>query len=285
MSSSVVLKALGLNLSPNQLELPNGSLTVANNVIIKRNDVLEQRRGFKIYGNAFGSSGNRISQLFSYKARILRQYSDTIQFDSDGAGTFSSFSGSYSQAEPGLRTKSIEANGNFYFTSSNGIKVLSAASNSEFNSNAGYIINAGVPKAIDFTAATIPPTNNSIGFLPADSAVAYRTTWAIKDANTNLKIGSPSQPVAVYSPLTQLLNQSTLNVLEALDSVAISPIIPFFSNYKNYVNSFKVGLTTNPVTLRTNLINLAIQIDNDIRFANNPGTGGVPITIVQTAPE
>jgi hypothetical protein len=283
MSSSVVLKALGLNLSPNQLELPNGSLTVANNVIIKRSDVLEQRRGFKLYGNLFGASNNRTSQLFSYKARILRQYASTLQFDSDGSGTFSSFSGTYSQAEAGLRTKSIEANGNFYFTSSNGIKVLSAASNSEFTTNSGYIINAGVPKAIDFTAATIPPTNNSIGFLPADSAVAYRTTWAIKDANTNLKIGSPSQPVAVYSPLTSLLNQSSMNVLEALDSIAISPIVPFFSNYSNYVNSFKVGLSTDPVTLRTNLINLASQIDNDIRYANDTGAGGVPITIVSAS--
>lgn len=266
MSSSITLKALGLNFSPNALDLPNGSLSTASNVIIKRENVLEQRRGFKLYGTSFGSSSDRISQLFSYKTRILRQYSNLLQYDSDGNGSFSTFSGTYSQAEAGLRTKSIESNGNFYFTSSEGIKLLSASSNSQFTTASGYITNAGVPKAIDFTLA---PITSDSGFLPQNSTVAYRTTWAIKDANSNQKIGSPSQPVAIYTSIMDLLIPNYTDTLEALDNLYIAPLTGFFNNYGNYVNSFKVLSTDSASTLRTNLINVATQIDNDIRYASD----------------
>jgi hypothetical protein len=150
MPSSVILKAKGLNFSPNALTLPNGSMTTAKNVVIRSEDSIEPIRGFKLYGNSAGSSGDRVSQLFAYKNRILRQYSDTIEYDSDGAGAFVAFNGSYEQASSGLRTKSIESNGNLYFTSSEGIKSIAASSSSGFTSGAGYIKNAGVPKAIDF---------------------------------------------------------------------------------------------------------------------------------------
>ncbi len=52
MASNVTLKAIGLNISPNQLDLPPGSLVTASNVIIKRDNVVEPRRGYPLYGNA-----------------------------------------------------------------------------------------------------------------------------------------------------------------------------------------------------------------------------------------
>lgn len=144
MSSSVVLKALGINISPNQLELPAGSMTQASNIVIRRSDVCEPRRGFALYGNSFGSTTDVASQLLTYKSRILRQFNDTLQYDSDGEGAFLSFAGSYPQAQAGLRTKGIEANGNFYFTSQNGIQAISAANASQFTTANGYIYLAGV---------------------------------------------------------------------------------------------------------------------------------------------
>lgn len=278
MSSSVVLKALGLNISPNALDLPHGSLSRASNVIIKRDNVIEQRRGFKLYGDNFGADNSRASQLFAYKNRILRQYSTSLQFDSDGEGTFSTFNGSYSQAQSGLRTKSIESNGNFYFTSSEGIKLISAKDNSQLTTNSGYITNAGVPKAIDFGITTIPPQSGSSGFLPQHSTVAYRTTWAIKDANSNQKIGSPSQPVAIYSSILDLLIPNFTDTLRALDNVYISPLTGFFNNYGNYINTFKITSSASATTLRTNLIALASQIDNDIRYASDSASNA-PLNI------
>jgi hypothetical protein len=278
MSSSLVLKALGLNLSPNALDLPNGSLSKASNVIIKRDNVIEQRRGFKLYGSSFGSDSSRVSQLFAYKGRILRQYATSLQYDSDGAGTFSTFNGSYTQAQSGLRTKSIESNGNLYFTSSDGIKVISASTNADFTTSAGFITNAGVPKAIDFKLKAIDPSSGSSGFLPQHSTVAYRTSWNIKDANSNQKEGSPSQPVVIYNSILSLLIPNFMDTLEALDNLYISPLTGFFNNNGNYVNSFKVTTSDTATTLRTNLISLASQIDNDIRYASDSASNA-PLNI------
>ena len=44
------LKAAGLNISPNSLNKPEGSLEIASNVIIRRDNVIEPRRGFKTFG-------------------------------------------------------------------------------------------------------------------------------------------------------------------------------------------------------------------------------------------
>lgn len=277
MPSSIVLKAKGLDFSPNALSLPNGSMSVANNVVIRSEDSVEPRRGLKIYGSSFGTANDRVTQLFAYKDRILRQYASTIQFDSDGAGTFSSFNGSYSVAQSGLRTKSIESNGNFYFTSSEGIKVISASSVDDLTTSSGFITNAGIPKAIDFKVKAIPPDAGSTGFLSADAVVAYKTTWALKDANSNLKIGTPSQYVVLYNSIQDLLNQDLMDALEALDNVGLNPVGSFI-NDGTYVNTLKVTTASTADTLRTNLIALAAKIDNDILFANDSGTGA-PLNI------
>jgi hypothetical protein len=79
MPSSINLKAVGLNLSPNQLDLPDGSLTNASNVIIRRDNVIEKRRGFKLYGTPTFSSTQRINQIFTYKDQIIRHYDSTLE--------------------------------------------------------------------------------------------------------------------------------------------------------------------------------------------------------------
>ena len=78
MSSNVVLKALGLNYSPNQLDTADGSLVEASNVNIRRDNAIEPRRGFKLDGDSFGTTDDRLKQLFVYKDRILRQYASTL---------------------------------------------------------------------------------------------------------------------------------------------------------------------------------------------------------------
>ena len=106
--AAVTLKALGLKLSPNQLELPPGSMSEASNVIIRRDNVVQSRRGYKLYGSAFGLSSDVVKQILSYNDVIIRHYGTTLQFqtsstDDDGVTQFSSFSGSYSEPETGIR--------------------------------------------------------------------------------------------------------------------------------------------------------------------------------------
>src|SRR5882672_7731485 len=100
---SVLLKAGGLYTFPNNLsEIPPGALTTADNIVIDKNGIIESRRGLKQYGNTFGVGSDVAKQLMQYKNRLLRHFESTIQYD-DGTGLFTSFSGSFTETETGLR--------------------------------------------------------------------------------------------------------------------------------------------------------------------------------------
>lgn len=277
MPSSALLKALGLNFSPNQLALPEGSLLNASNVVIRRDNIIESRRGFKLYGDALPPNVDRIKQLLTYKGRLLRHFADTIQFDS-GTGTFTAFSGNYSEVESGLRIKGIESNGNFYFTTSNGIQKISAANGSDLSSASGYIKQAGGVKGVDLTATVKTTLGDQTSFFTADSALAYRIVWGIKDANNNLILGAPSQRAEVYNSLLTLLLQDYLRILGATDDINDGTTLV---SDGDYVNTLKLTSTSTAVDLRNKLIDFATKLDEDILYANDSGTGA-PLTIDTT---
>lgn len=268
----VNLKALGLNTQANALEAPEGSMIEASNVIIRRDNVIEPARGFKFYSNQFGSSSDRSKQLTQYRDRILHHYADKLQFD-DGNGNLLTFSGSYSEPQAGLRMKFVQSNGNLYFTTSDGVQKISAKTASDFNTNSGYITPAGAEKALDITGKVKITLGEATGFLPTDSAVAYRQVWGYKDANDNLVLGSPSSRTEVYNPLQSINVRDFMNILGALDSISASMI-----NDANYVNTLKLDLTSDAAAIRTQIIALAEKIDQDIRYASTTGAPE-PLTI------
>lgn len=276
MPSNVLLKALGLNFSPNSLDLPEGSLLEANNVIIRRDNVVESRRGFKIYGNTLSSSSDRAKQLLTYKGRIIRHYSNLLEFD-DGAGNFTAFAGNYSEVQSGLRIKGLETSGNFFFTTSDGIKKISSPTAAGLSD--AVVTQAGGVKGIDFTATVNSSPGDQSSFFTQDSAVAYRVVWGIKDANENLILGAPSQRVEVYNPMLTLMLGDYSRLLESLDD--INNGVCLISD-GNYVNSLKLTVDAAASDLRTNLITLVSKIDNDILYANDSGIGA-PLTISSAA--
>ena len=267
MSSTVILKAAGLNTSPNELSVPEGSLSEAKNVLIRRDGIIEQRRGFKLYGTATGSTLDRVKQLDVYRGRILRHVSNQLQYDSDGAGLFAGFTGSFTEADASLRMKFIESNGNLYFTSSNGIQKVS--SKSAEGLAATTIVKAGATKAIDIVGSTIYTANSATGFLPQDSSVSYRVLWGYKDANANLVLGSPSQRELVYNYQITLMLQDYMRFVDVLDSFVNTGLTTAMINDKNYTSL--LGLTSSSSTdnLRTNLIALSTKLDTDILYANS----------------
>ncbi len=195
MAQSALLRCRGLHTFKNLLsEIPEGSLTEAINVVVDRDGIIEPRRGFTQFGGTFGSGSDRAKQLLTYKNRILTHYGSKLAFDSNGSGSFSDFNGSYSEVQSGLRIKSIEYNGNFYFTTSEGIKKISATSASEFTTSAGYITQAGGIKALDGEGL---PNYSISGFFSPLSKVAYRIVWGITDANSIPILGSPSSRIVV----------------------------------------------------------------------------------------
>lgn len=200
MAQRTVLKAKGLYTDANQLSgLPDGAMVKAENVVIDRQDVVEPRRGFAQYGNTFGLPDERAKQLLVYKNRILIHYDDKLLFNANPHnntvdGNFQAFSGSYLETETGLRIKAIESNKNLYFTTSDGIKKISAQTANDFTTAVGFIRDAGVAKALDVTG-TLDSTSQ--GFLPPNSEVAYRIVWSYKDANNNLLAGAPSSRLVI----------------------------------------------------------------------------------------
>lgn len=223
MAQTVLLKAQGLYTFPNRLSsVPAGALTKAKNIVINRDNIIESRRGFKLYGTAMASGvANMAHQLLAYKGRILRHYGagsgTTLEYDSgttDGSGTevFNAFTGTYAEVIQGLRIKSIEANSNFYFTTSTGIKKLSCNTAADLATT--NPTNSGGIKALDLQVSLNPQT----GFFNEESVVAYRLVWGIKDANSNLVLGTPSSRAVIYNPLTYLLVSDFDKLLTSLDT-------------------------------------------------------------------
>jgi hypothetical protein len=275
MPSSPILKALGLNISPNPLELPSGSLTQASNVIIRRDSIIESRRGIKVYDNGIGVSTDRAKQLATYKNRILVHYSNKLAFDNgtkddDGLANFDDFAGNYSETQTGLRIKSIESNGNFYFTTSEGVHKISAASASDLTTASGYITSAGGIKALDFTAETEYVQGNISGIMPGDSAAAYRVVWGNKDKNNNLILGSPSEYIQVYNPLLTLILQDFVKTLVAIDNLNI-PLNSLITD-GDYLSQLWVSpglsLSSSASDLAIQLSNLATKLDKDIKYTD-----------------
>lgn len=291
MTSQVNLKALGLNTSPNQLDVDDGSLTKAKNIIIRRDNVIEPRRGYKLWGEQLGSVNDRAKQLLVYKDRVLRHYRSTIQFqngiNNDETVNFDTFNGSYSEVEEGLRIKSLEANSNLYFTTNKGIKKISAKSDSDLSTSSGYVVDSGVAKALDITAILQTPLGNSSGFMPADSTIgnspgfmpadsttAYRVVWGYTDLNDNLLLGTPSEREEVYNTFLPLIKSDLNSVLAALDEV-IRSVNQLLGDDNNYLATLGVTASTKALNTRNNAIALAEKIDRDIQYVYMSGLTSV----------
>lgn len=98
------------------------------------------------------------------------------------------------EVSSGTRVKSVESNGNLYMTTSDGIKKLSVLAAA--NLSGGAITQAGMFPALDLYGNL----NSTAGFLSADSVVAYRVVWGIRDANNNVILGAPSERIIVRNP-------------------------------------------------------------------------------------
>lgn len=278
--SQTTIKALGLNINPNFLDLPNGSLVKANDVIIKRENVIESRRGLSDWSEGLGLSTDMANQLLEYKGRILANYSNKLSFDTgttdiNGLEVFNTFAGNYTSASD-YRMRSIEANKNLYFTTSNGIKKISAASADDLSTATGYIQDAGAVKAIDFTTQLVMTQGESGGFLSVDSAVAYRDVWAYKDANTNLILGSPSTRNLVYNFANDAFVLDFNKLLTILDVFGANT--GTLITDANYYST--LALASNPLgaTMKSSITNLASKLDNDILLGNQSGSGA-PLTM------
>ncbi len=185
-SQAINLDLRGLYTSPNNLSgIPNGALVTALNLVLPSKNLAESRKGQKQYGNPLSIGGMQVNKLFNYNASLIVNYADKMAYDSDGQGLWVDYSGTYMSPLTGYKIRSLEAQKNFYFTSSEGIKKLDSLTSTPRA--------AGVDKAL----GGVGTTTGASGFLVDDSAVAYQIVWGYIDANKNLLLGPPSQRIIV----------------------------------------------------------------------------------------
>lgn len=184
MSQEARLKVKGLYTHPNPYsEVPEGALAVADNIVIDREGTGTPRRGFQYTTSSFGSITDRADALTEYGSQVVLHYSNTTLARYNGT-TYTNFTGTY--AAPTSETVRFgQASSNLYFTTSAGVKKLDSITGTP-----GIM---GVPKGIQSSGAT----TGSSGWMVTSTSVAYRAVWGIRDANTNLLLGAPSQRLEV----------------------------------------------------------------------------------------
>lgn len=235
----------GLITSSNELAKPEGALIVADNCVIDYDNSIQSRRGFEDYNSVTFSGA--IKQLFTYKNHLLAYYGQTLAYDIASSGAFGTFNGSYSPLIAGLRLKYLETNGNLYFTTSTGIKKISAASADDIST--AMVSNAGGVKAADLSGKVIP---DAAGFLPAQSKVAYRMVFGTKDASSNLILGAPSARVVLTNQSQDSKAYEIFTVNFLLNTIANKDYWLFSDASGGYFVWYNVdGTATAPVTADT----------------------------------
>jgi hypothetical protein len=189
VSQTLDLKAKGLYTFPSELsEVPQGALSLANNINIDKESIITPRRGVEKETYALANTNDRVDRIFEYQdTKIIQYNTDTLARDTGAA--YTDYTGTFEAPEAGIPMRAVKSNQNFYFTTSMGLYKLDAI--------AGTPIKAGAPRGL-----TVELTlSGSSGFLETvgGDAVAYRVIWGYYDANDNLIVGAPSQRAIIAS--------------------------------------------------------------------------------------
>lgn len=219
----ISIKPKGKYTYPNAFsEVPQGSMIEALNVVMPRPSVIEQRRGINTFGNVLT---NNTTQFYNYQNRIIINHGTTLSYDSTGNGTWTDYSGSYTQPTNALVIRSLQANKNVYFLTNTGVKKLDLLTNP--------IKFAGAPAGLDGAGTT-----TGSGWFTNSTQVAYRILFGYTDANNNLILGAPSQRIVVSNNSGSATNVSLTFTLPAgLDTTW---------QYQVYRSPMSVDLNTEP---------------------------------------
>jgi hypothetical protein len=209
---AVLTAQRGLVTLSSELSRPDGAMVVADNVVIDADNTVQQRRGYRDYSQEFSSP---VKQLMKYKNRLIAHYENILSLD-NSSGSFSNFNGNFEELVQGLRLKYLEANGNLYFTTSSGIKKISAKDSASLTTSS--VSEAGGVKAVDLSGKAIP---DSSGFLPPESKVSYKILFGIKDASSNLILGVPSSRTIITN-ISRAITQSEIFTVNIANYSAIT---------------------------------------------------------------
>lgn len=203
-----ITKALGLVNQFSPLSTQPGSLVRGNDIINQRENVYEDRRGYKVDATL----ADDIKNVLAYSGKVLAHNGTTMSY---GKSTYADYSGSYTEPTD-QRIRAAEAASNLYFTTNLGVKVFTDVTGTAARS-------AGVPRCLDPSYAL---NAAGTGFLANNFQCAYRCVIQKTDANQNVITGYPSQRLWVINAAGTAKN---IDLTVYIPSEAIAgDIIQFF---------------------------------------------------------
>lgn len=203
MAETLLLKNKGLFTNSNQLsEVPAGALSVAKNIVIDKDGVAEPCRGFKRQQFPAVNPLVRNDRATTYQDKIVVHRSNDNSMSYDNGSGYTDYVGTYQHPDPNYARMNFEQmNGNLYFTTLSGIKVLQAVT--------GPIYSTGMPRGLDGSGVV----TGASGMMSPNTQVAYRIIWGARDISNNLYLGTPSQRIIVPNAGAATANvQLTLTV-------------------------------------------------------------------------
>ena len=202
MASTFKLKVAGLFLDDNSLdESPEGALADATNLVCRKPDVLESRRGFaNLIGTLIGGLPSVVQVFLSRTFGVVFALGSSNRLYNFSGGAWNS-PGSVtlsqgkidSAAQFNYKAKFVDAFGALWGSFVQGIYKVDALANAPTL--------AGVPRGLDALAGT-----TGSGWLASNTQVAYRTIFVRYDANNNRAVSAPSGRVIVQNTSGSAVN-------------------------------------------------------------------------------
>lgn len=250
----VQLDSKGLYTFNNLLsQVPPGAQTVADNIDIDRPGISETRRGFEFYGTTLPAPAIK---GYVYDNTLLWYLNNgALVYDSDDLGTWATYPGSFFPIA-GSYVFSTQSNGNFYFTTNNGVYKLDSVT--------GTPVLSGAPTALDLQGALAGAGNVVFN----NSQVGYQILFGYIDANNNLILGAPSEFLFISNS-----SGSTQNV-------TLTITIPNGVTTNYFVQVYRTANTNSLTVPPGNNFQLAIE-----QQLTAPEIAAKSVTITDTIPD
>lgn len=266
MTQSLTIKIKGLYTYPSDLsEVPEGSLNVADNIVIDRDSIAEPRRGFGYLTHGagvqsvFSNSTYRANKLFYYQDQILCHYYTNLFAYHNSTTGWVNYSGTYSPPTSTIPVRAAQSNQNFYYTTAAGVYKLS--------SYLGTPAVVGVPQALDLLVtigASFAPTASHLSGIAILTDISSTSTIAIGMSVTGTGI------------------QSNTFVTDILSATSIQMSLPASSSGSGTA-TFAVPSTWLATAASSGLNTTAYRMMWTITDANNNLIQGAPSEITQVS--
>lgn len=222
----------GLHVQANSFIVPEGALEKADNMVASEDGSLKKRRGFFEFNTPTATANT----LHFYNGTLMHLMESKIASLTTG-GVATDLTGE-TVSVSGMTGRSSQSNGNFYFTSNNGIMKI--------ESPAGPVYKSGIAPGLDLQGRFIDTT----GPISPNVQVAYRVVFGRRDTNNNLLLGAPSD-ILILAARTISSNASfsapTVTVTENSHGLTNGDSIKVFGTFDS--GGAALGLSNEFVTI------------------------------------